>query len=104
MVVNNKKRKLKCAEATVGGTSAVAASNNQMTPLGTGKIYVNDHRTTRELYLFPQELTETKGATSVIAQTKQTKKHYENQNDIGDKDRDNARFAAVVRIDCHTGQ
>jgi hypothetical protein len=81
----------------------MAASNGQMIPLQKECTWVNEHHVIKECYLFPQEVTKTKSTTSMTAQAKQTKKHYENQDNIGDKDEDHARLALLC-VDCHAGQ
>jgi hypothetical protein len=46
-------------------------------------------------YLFPEETGKTKHAPTAIMRTEQTKKHCDNQEDVGGEYRDDDKFVAL---------
>ena len=71
---------VKLARLTAGGISKAVASEIQITPFRKENISIsqNDHNW-REipLDLFPEELGQTKSATTAMTQAEQANEHYE---------------------------
>jgi hypothetical protein len=95
--MNKKGRGAKLARLTAGGISTAVASAIQIKPFRKERkpISQNDCNS-REIPpdLFPEELGQTKGATTALTEAEQANKHDEKQDDVGYGHRNERRFVA----------